>query len=116
MRRAIHIAIAATAVLLLLRPLECFGMTREAADCCIKGKCLPSATSDDCCKGGSLPYGTQLVQTEQKDASHWLPVLFVIPPVAVGAMLGPFRGEPLLRIHAPPGSPPGFRLNLPLLI
>ena len=115
MRRDIHIAIALTAVLLLVRPLDCLGMSLEAADCCIKGKCFPTVNSDDCCKG-ALPYGTQLIQTDTKDTSHWLQVLDVVTPEALGPILGQFRGEPLLRIHAPPGSPPGSRLNLPLLI
>ena len=115
MRRAVHIAIAVMAVILLLRPLECFGFTKEAADCCIKGKCRPSATSDDCCKG-IVPNGTQLIQTDTKATVHLLSVLFPVAPAVAASILGEFRAEPLLRIHAPPGSPPGSRLNLPLLI
>jgi hypothetical protein len=116
MRRALHIVIAAMAVILLLRPLECFGMTVEAANCCIKGTCLPTATSDDCCKGGAVPYGSQVLQTDTKDTSHWLPVILSVSPVADGSILSLSRGEPLLVIHAPPGLPPDSRLNLPLLI
>lgn len=117
MRRAIHTAIAATAVLLLLRPLDCFGMNLEALDCCIRGSCLPTATSDDCCKGVVLPYGSQLFeQTHTNAALHSLVDLFDVVPTADASTPTQFRGEPSLRIHAPPGSPPGFRLNLPLLI
>lgn len=104
------------AVILLLRPLECFGLTVEAADCCIKGTCLPTATSDDCCKGGVVPYGSQVLQTDTKSTIHWLPIIHAVSPIADGSMLTRIRGESLFMIHAPPGSPPNSRLNLPLLI
>src|SRR5438045_8542644 len=62
MRRGIHIAISLVAVLLLLKPFDCFSgkFGPKAAACCKRGKCAPSRESDDCCKG-TLPGGKQLV-------------------------------------------------------
>ena len=113
MRRGIHIAISLLAVLLLLKPFDCFGagkFTQEAADCCKKGKCNPS-TEDDCCNG-TLPGGKQLVASAA--AHHAQFTLDVASTVA----LGPFEPAVAMRTIATvaPGSPPTSRLNLPLLI
>src|SRR5258706_12628639 len=72
-RRSVHMSIALLAVLVLIRPLDCFagGFTRKAAACCVKGKCLPSANADDCCKG-SVPAGSQLSAPQAPD--NWAPV------------------------------------------
>jgi hypothetical protein len=115
MRRGIHIAISLIAVLLLLKPFDCFGtgkFTQEAADCCKKGKCNPS-NGDDCCKG-TLPGGKELVASAT--AHHAQFTLDVATTVALD------RFEPVAAMHAiatiaaPLGSPPTSRLNLPLLI
>jgi hypothetical protein len=115
MRRGVHIAISLIAVLLLLKPFDCFAtgkLTLEAADCCKKGKCNPS-NGDDCCKG-TLPGGKQLVVSAT--AHHAQFTLDVATTVA----LDPFEPGAAMRvlasIAAPLGSPPTSRLNLPLLI
>ena len=116
MRRSIHIAVAVLAVLLLVRPFDCFAggkFDQKAADCCKKGKCSPS-NSDECCKA-TVPGGNQFVAS--KAADHSLPVLDLLAAEVPSA-----TSEPLLLaflaavVHPPPGSPPDFRLNLPLLI
>jgi hypothetical protein len=115
MRRCMHIAVAVLAVLLLVRPFDCFAggkFDQKAADCCKKGKCSPS-NSDDCCKA-TVPGGSQLVAFKATDhSSPALDLLAVDVPST--------RSEPLITFfavvsHPPPGSPPDFRLNLPLLI
>src|SRR5215472_10963030 len=116
MCRRLHIAVSMVAVFLLLKPFDCFSsggkFTKEAADCCKRGKCRPS-TGDDCCKG-TLPGGKDIV-TAAKAFQNQLPVAL---PVSVSTALT----EPIL-LHAsfvettvPPESPPSTRLNLPLLI
>ena len=115
MRRGVHIAVSLLAVLLLLKPFGCFSgrkFTKEAADCCKRGKCRPS-TGDDCCKG-TLPGGNDIV-TAAKAFQNQLPVAL---PVSVSTGLT----EPILlrasfvETTVPPESPPSTRLNLPLLI
>src|ERR1700736_1058638 len=76
MRRGVNIAVALLAVLLLVRPLDCFSsgkFDQKAADCCKKGKCSPS-NADDCCKA-IVQDGNQLVTTQATD--HSAPVLDV---------------------------------------
>jgi hypothetical protein len=116
MRRGMHIVVALVAAFLLVRPFDCFSsgkFDQKAADCCKKGKCSPS-NSDDCCKG-TVPDGNRLATS--KVADHSLPVLDVVMVVDVPST----TSQPLLisipvEVHAPPGSPPDFRFNLPLLI
>ena len=116
MHRSMHIAVAVVAVLLLIRPFDCFAgekFDQKAADCCKKGKCSPS-NSDDCCKA-TVQGGNQFVTS--KAPSHSLPVLDLL-----AAEVPSVTSEPLLLaflaavVHPPPGSPPDFRLNRPLLI
>jgi len=115
MRRCLHITVAVLAVLLLVRPFDCFAggkFDRKAADCCKKGKCAPS-NSDDCCKA-SVQGGNQLVTS--KAPSHSSPVLDLLAadvPYTTSAPLITFLAAV---IHPPPGYPPDLRLNLPLLI
>src|ERR1700674_2020568 len=71
MRRGIHMAISLIAVLLLVRPFDCFATgasSQKAANCCLKGKCAPTANSDDCCKN-TVPDGNQLVTSKAADHS-----------------------------------------------
>jgi hypothetical protein len=113
-RRGIHIALSLVAVFLLLKPFDCFSgnrFTKEAADCCRKGKCTPS-TGDDCCKG-TLPGGKQLVAS--KAQNHQVPI--ALPTIEPVIFVEPvFTASTFDQVHAPPGSPPSSRLNLPLLI
>jgi len=115
MRRCLHIAVAAFAVLLLIRPFDCFAsgkFDQKAADCCKKGKCSPS-NSDDCCKA-TVQGGTQLVTAKATD--HSSPVLDLALADAPGATPQLFVVSFVADMYPPPGSPPDFRLNLPLLI
>src|SRR6266566_653130 len=84
MRRGIHISFSLIAVLLLLKPFDCFSsgpFTQKAADCCKKGKCVPSTNADDCCKG-TLPGGKQLVAS--KAPHHSTPTIDFITVDASG--------------------------------
>jgi hypothetical protein len=110
-----HIVVALVAVFLLVRPFDCFSSGRfdqKAADCCKKGKCSPS-NSDDCCKA-TVPDGNQLATSKATD--HSSPVLGVVMVDVPSTISQPLVTSLLVEVHAPPGSPPGFRLNLPLLI
>jgi hypothetical protein len=115
MRRGIQVAINALVVLLLLTPFDCFSgkkLTREAAECCKKGKCNPS-NQDDCCKG-TLPDGKHLVASKAQD--FHAPSLDVLPAQTIPAAQPTFALQTIDLVHAPPESPPSTRLNLPLLI
>ena len=114
-RRGIHIAVSLVAVFLLLKPFDCLSgakFTKEAADCCKRGKCRPS-TGDDCCKG-TLPGGKDLVaaaKVQPDDSPLAFPVIgstLFTEPVFITALYS--------ETQEPPGSPPDSRLNLPLLI
>ena len=116
MRRGVHITVSLLAVFLLLQPFDCFSggrFTKKAAECCKKGKCAPSSNADDCCKG-TLPGGKQVLAS--KAQSHSTTTVDLIASDA------PLPTAPVLTtaifkdVEASPGSPPGFRLNLPLLI
>jgi len=115
-RRGVHIAISIVAALLLMRPFDCFSsgqFTQKAADCCKKGKCVPSANSDDCCKG-TLPGGQQLVMSKAPD--HSTATLDLITTDALVAITASFATAAFTHVPVPPGLPPPSRLNLPLLI
>jgi hypothetical protein len=113
--RGIHIAVTVLAVFLLVKPFDCFSggkFTKEAADCCKRGKCRPS-TGDDCCKG-TLPGGKNIVAAAKAQQNH-VPV--VLPVIGAAVVLEPaLVTTQVLERSAPPGSPPSSRLNLPLLI
>jgi hypothetical protein len=116
MRRSLQIVVALMAVFLLVRPLDCLAgpqFDQKAKDCCKKGNCKPS-NPDDCCKA-TVQNGSQLLTS--KAPEHPSPVLH-----AVMAQMPSSPSKPLVmaslfvELHAPPGSPPYSRLNLPLLI
>src|SRR5437899_2453641 len=78
MQRGIHIAISLMAVVLLARPFDCLAAgapSQKAADCCLKGKCTPTAKSDECC-ARSVPDGNQFVKS--KAADHASPLAAVL--------------------------------------
>ena len=116
MKRGIKVVISLVAVLMLLRPFDCFASgprTREAMTCCLKGKCAPSAKADDCCKN-NVPDAGQFVGSYVTDHSAPVPT---IAPAAV------FEPIPFLLFHAlvdlPQHPPPRGNLTartLPLLI
>ena len=99
---------------LLVRPFDCFAATapsRQAADCCLKGKCVPTANSDGCCKN-IVPDDNQLAPS--KAAVHSSP-LIALTVVHIPNMVSPFlaAGDPVSH------PPPGVRFtshSLPLLI
>jgi hypothetical protein len=102
MRRALHIAVSLMVVVLLLRPFECFaaGTSRDdAADCCLKGKCVPATNSDACCRN-SVPVQDQFVPL--KSTGHLAPLIVsaavyfpVLPPrSSIPAFADPARHPP----------------------
>lgn len=112
MRRGFHIAISLMVVVLLVRPFDCFAATapsRQAADCCLKGKCVPTANSDECCKN-TVPDNNQLAPS--KAAEHSIAFTVVhIPDLVSPTFLA--AGDPVSH------PPPGVRFtshSLPLLI
>ena len=116
MRRGIHISFSLVAVLLLLKPFDCFSsgpFTRKAADCCKKGKCVPSTNADDCCKA-TLPGGKHLLAS--KAPHHSTPTLDLITTNVPGPIEPVFGTTALTDVYPPTGSPPRSHLNLPLLI
>ena len=69
MRRGIHIVMSLIAVILLVRPFDCFALgapIQKVADCCLKGKCTPTAKSDECCKS-TVPDASQLLTSKTTD-------------------------------------------------
>src|SRR5678810_801882 len=114
MRRGFHIAISLTVVVLLLRPFDCFAASapsRQAADCCLKGKCIPTANSDECCK--NVSDDNQLAPS--KGAEHSSPLL-ALPVVHIPTPASPtFQTVGDTVRHPPPGIPLTSP-SLPLLI
>jgi hypothetical protein len=115
MRRGVQIVVSLLAIVLLVRPFDCFASARtpEAMACCLKGKCVPSANADDCCKN-TVPAANHLLLS--KADGHWTPM------VALGV---PFVSAPLppsaVQIHVDllRRAPPPLNLtalNRPLLI
>jgi hypothetical protein len=119
MRRGIQILITLVVIIVLVRPFDCFAAltSRKAADCCAKGKCLPTRDADDCCKA-TLPADTQVIAAK---VSHFtsLPSLelsaVVVPTLVAPQIIQTFGSTERLSVK-PPGSPPGSSRNLPLLI
>jgi hypothetical protein len=104
------------AVILLIRPFDCFAAStpsRQAADCCLKGRCVPRAKSDECCKN-TVPDNNQLAPSKAAEHSSTLIALTSVHiPILVSPTFLAF-GSDLVR-HPPSGLPltsPG----LPLLI
>jgi hypothetical protein len=74
MRRGVQIVVSLLAIVLLVRPFDCFAnvRTREAMACCLKGKCVPSANADDCCKN-TVPAANHVLGS--KATGHWTPMV-----------------------------------------
>ena len=115
MRRGVQIVVSLLAIVMLVRPFDCFASarTREAMACCLKGKCVPSSKADDCCKN-TVPAANHLLHS--KAAGHWtmmlaLGVPFVSAPIPPSAVQ---IHADLLRRAPPPLSLTA--LNRPLLI
>ena len=115
MRRVLHIAVSLIVVILLLGPFDCFAASAprsHVADCCLKGRCVPTASSDACCKH-SVPDREQFAPSGT--AEHSSP-LFVIATVHIPAL------DPCSAFYSvadPKRHPPGIELtdpSLPLLI
>jgi hypothetical protein len=116
MQRGIHIAIAVLAVLLLAKPFDCFAggaWTQKAADCCKKGKCVPRADADECCKA-TVPGGNQFLGSKAPD--HSAPVMDLVVANEPDLSSELSNGDSLFVVHSPPGSPPDTHRNLPLLV
>ena len=116
MQRSVHIIVILLMVFLLVKPFDCFGsgqVTPKTADCCKKGKCVPSSNSDDCCKG-MLPGGKQLIRCK---APHQPSVAPQLAPAVLQVTIAPVSTlASVTESPAPPGSPPRSRINLPLLV
>ena len=115
MRRGVQIVVSLLAIILLVHPFDCFAnvRTREAMNCCLKGKCVPSANADDCCKN-TIPAANHLLAS--KAAGHWTPMLALAVP-SVSAPLPPLAVQiyvDLIRRAPPPLNLTA--LNRPLLI
>jgi hypothetical protein len=116
MYRRIHIIVSLLAVVLLVRPFDCFAACapdREAADCCLKGKCAPTAKSDECCKN-SAPDSDQFVMSKTADQSS--PLIALDATDIPSVMAAPtFQGLADPVTHPPPRA--GLTApSLPLLI
>lgn len=115
MRRGVQIVVSVLAIVLLVHPFDCFATarTRDAMDCCLKGKCAPSANADDCCKNTS-PTSNHVLAS--KAAGHWTPMLTLgVPSVSASFPLPAARFSVDSFRRAPP--PPNLTtLNRPLLI
>jgi hypothetical protein len=116
MRRSLQIVVALMAVFLLVRPFDCLARPQsdqKAKDCCKKGNCKPS-NPDECCKATVQDAGHLLTV---KALKHPSPVLHVVMAETPSSPSQPVVMVSLfVELHAPPGSPPNARLNLPLLI
>ena len=105
-------AISLIAVLLLVRPFDCFATgasSQKAAECCLKGKCVPTAKSDDCCKN-SVPDGDQLVTSKAADHSYPL-VSFTAAHILI--LISPWTFDGLVDTVRHP--PPRIGLSVPSL-
>lgn len=111
--------VALVAVFLIVRPLDCFGagaMTQEAMECCLKGKCRPTAMADDDCCKGIVVDGKLLAETGTKAVDQQLSVLADVVSEFVSSVPGASYISILVSAHSPPSSPPGTNIKLPLLI
>src|SRR5262245_50575872 len=105
MKRSIHITVSLLAIIILIRPFDCFASSERATsqiECCLKGKCTPSAKSDDCCRS-SVPDASQFVVSKIADHFTLLPAVESDTAAFQTPQLGPSRPTGTLR-HPPPGD------------
>src|SRR5437016_2355305 len=111
MRRAIHLAVVVLAIILLAKPFDCFAsapLTQEAADCCKKGKCAPTAKADDCCTT-TVPGGNQFLGAKTPGHSA---LVFDFMAVNESVLISPLlHYDPVFAVLSPPASPPDTHLN-----
>ena|SRR6516162_441412 len=116
MRRGLQIVTSLLAVLLLVRPFDCFAYgprTREAMECCMKGKCAPLAKADECCEN-TIPDGNHFLGS--RAAHHSAPLLAITQPfISVPVPPSMVQGSVDLLRHPPPSGNLNAR-NLPLLV
>lgn len=116
MRRGIQFSICLIAVILLVRPLDCFALgapVQKAADCCLKGKCTPTANSDECCKS-TVPDASQLLTS--KAADHSFP-LVAFTAARIPILISPWMFDGLVdTVRHPPPRMGLTAPSLPLLI
>jgi hypothetical protein len=80
-RRFFHIAVGLMVLVLLLGPLDCFAAgapLSRVADCCLKGRCVPTANSDTCCKN-TVPDRDQFVPSKAAEHSSPLVAMIALP-------------------------------------
>ena len=116
MRRGLQIIVSLMAVILLSRPFDCFAAStssRQAVHCCLKGKCVPRANSDECCMN-TVPENSQLAPS--KAAEHSSP-LIAVTAVHVPTLVSPtFLAVANNPVRHPPPGIPLTSPSLPLLI
>ena len=114
MRRGVQIIVSLLAIVLLVRPFDCFASvrTREAMKCCLKGKCVPGANADDCCKN-TVPAANHLLSSK---AGHSTPVLTLGAPAVSAPLLLPAVHISVDSLRSVPPPPNLTTLNRPLLI
>ena len=116
MRRGIHIVMSLIAVILLVRPFDCFALgapIQKVADCCLKGKCTPTAKSDECCKS-TVPGASQLLTS--KTADH-TPPLVAFAAARIPNLISPWMFDGLVdTVRHPPPRMGLAAPSLPLLI
>lgn len=116
MKRGLYIVVSLLVVVLLMRPLDCFAgarVSREAMDCCLKGKCAPTAQSDECCRN-STPNGGQAVLS--KAAAYSGPPVVLIATSAFVGIAEPSTHIAMASLNHPPPSTGLTARYLPLLI
>jgi hypothetical protein len=91
--------------------------TKQASDCCHRGRCAPNQDNDSCCKG-AMPSATHHFQVETKFSISHEPTVALLSVDSGHALNITFdqRGRSLFDIamHSPPD--PFVSLSLPLLI
>ena len=112
MRSGFQVVISLMAVVVLVRPFDCFAGAApklQTMACCLKGKCAPMAKSDECCKN-TVPERNQLVLSKAADDSSPLIALDVAPMPALDfALVFGAIGD---RVRHPP---PRVGLTTPIL-
>jgi len=116
MKRGVHIFVSLVAVVLLARPFDCFATaqpSREAMDCCLKGKCGPSAKSDECCQNSSPDKGQFTIA---KTGQHFGPQPVLAPASTLATVPDSSSDGSIDLMRHPPPMRGFIARSLPLLI